>query len=438
MRTINPIFTEDLVAFDRAQAIMSSAVRVLGSEYVSLSNALRRVAAEDVVAEEDLVPYARSAMDGYALRASDTAPASPQFPVKIPITGEVFTGEGRLTLAAGTAMGITTGAPVPCNADAVVPYERVQVRDGMVFIEEVLTPGDCIFPPAEDVRRGETLLECGTVLGSAVMALLAFVGRSRLRVYRRPKVSVLCTGSELVDVSETPACGQVRNSNAYLLMALLSECGVEARYCGAVADNSELLRAALQSAREGADLLLTTGGASVGERDLVKSVLQDMGTNFEVRRVAMRPGKPFAFGWWADLPFCVLPGNPSAAFVCFQEFVRPAVLRMAGCATTELPTVKATLTGRAKSKAGSRYIVLAQLSMTASEFLVQPLENQCSALVRNPAMANSLIVLPEGPATYESGDEVTVQVLNWESVVNTGRRSTRGDLVGLPARQFAI
>lgn len=168
MHTISPIF-EDMVAFDRAQAIMSSAVPVLGSEYVSLSNTLGRVAAEDVVAEEDLVPYARSAMDGYALRASDTAPASPQFPVKIPITGKVFTGEGRLTLAAGTAMGITTGAPVPCNADAVVPYERVQVRDGVVFIEEVLTPGDCIFPPAEDVRRGETLLECGTVLRPAVI-----------------------------------------------------------------------------------------------------------------------------------------------------------------------------------------------------------------------------------------------------------------------------
>lgn len=154
----------------------------------------------------------------------------------------------------------------------------------------------------------------------------------------------------------------------------------------------------------------------MGERDLVKSVLESMGVDFEFRRVAIRPGKPFAFGMWGTLPVCVLPGNPSAAFVCFQEFVRPIVLRMAGRTRTELPEVRATLTGRAKSKAGSRYIVLARTSVMGSEFLVRPLENQCSALVRNPAMANSLIVLPEGPATFNPGDTVKVQVLDWDSV----------------------
>lgn len=357
------------VAFDTAQSIVSTAVNVLSSEYVSLSDALRRVAAENVIAEEDLVPYARSAMDGYALRASDTAAASPQFPVGIPVVRRVFAGDGKTVLAAGTAIGITTGAPIPCDSDAVIPHEQVQIRDGVVFIEEPIRPGSCIFPPAEDVRCGETLLERGEVLGPALIALLAFVGRSQLRVYRRPRVSVVCTGSELVEVSDTPACGQVRNSNAYALMALLSQCGAEARYCGAVADSCERLRAALDSAREGADLLLTTGGASVGERDLVKSVLESMGVDFEFRRVAIRPGKPFAFGMWGTLPVCVLPGNPSAAFVCFQEFARPIVLRMAGRARTELPVVKATLTGCTKSKSDSRYIVLARLSVLSSEFL---------------------------------------------------------------------
>ncbi len=408
----------ELVAFDTAQRIVTTAVKVLGSEYVSLSDVLGRVAAENVIAEEDLVPYARSAMDGYALRASDTAAASPQSPVEIPVAGKVFAGEGKTALAAGTAIGITTGAPVPSDADAVIPHEQVQVQDGVVFLEEPIKPGSCIFPPAEDVRCGETLLERGEVLGPALIALLAFVGRSQLRVYRRPRVSVLCTGSELVEVSDTPGYGQVRNSNAYALMALLSQCGAEARYCGAVADSSERLRAALDSAREGADLLLTTGGASVGERDLVKSVLESIGVDFEFRRVAIRPGKPFAFGMWGTLPVCVLPGNPSAAFVCFQEFVRPIVLRMAGRARTELPEMKATLTGRARSKAGSRYIILARTSVMGSEFLVRPLENQCSALVRNPAMANSLIVLPDGPATFNPGDTVKVQVLDWNSVVS--------------------
>ena len=205
----------ELVAFDTAQRIVSTAVNGLGSEYVSLSALLGRVAAENVIAEEDLVPYARSAMDGYALRASDSASASPQSPVGLPVAGRVFAGERRAALAAGTAIGVTTGAPIPCDADAVIPHEQVQLRDGVVFIEQSIRPGSCIFPPAEDVRCGDTLLERGAVLGPALVALLAFVGRSRLRVYRRPRVTVLCTGSELVDVSDTPACGQVRNSNAY-------------------------------------------------------------------------------------------------------------------------------------------------------------------------------------------------------------------------------
>lgn len=427
----------EIVTFDTARSIVANAICVLGREQVPLCDALGRVAAENVIAEEDLVPYARSAMDGYALRASDTVSASPQSPVGIQFVGKVFAGEGKTAVTAGTTMGITTGAPIPHNADAVVPYEQVELRDGMVVLRAAIPPGDCIFPPAEDVRRGETLLKEGTVLRPAVMALLAFVGKSRLRVHRRPKVNVLCTGSELVDVSERPAYGQVRNSNAYSLVAALSECGAEARYCGAVADSPERLRSALQAAREGADLLLTTGGASVGERDMVKSVLEDIGIDFEFRRVAMRPGKPFALGLWGALPVCVLPGNPSAAFVCFQEFVRPVVLKMAGCARTELATVKATLTGRAKSKAGSRHIVFARLAITDSQFFVQPLENQCSALVRNPAMANSLILLPEGPASYDSGDEVTVQVLDWESTVNEGGRSASGCQSGFSVAHFA-
>jgi len=250
------------------------------------------------------------------------------------------------------------------------------------------------------------------------MAMLAFAGHSTLCVYRRPNVSLLCTGSELVDVSETPACGQVRNSNAYSLRALLSECGASTRYCGAVTDNLNELCAALEEARRGADLLITTGGASVGERDLIKSALEEMGAEFEFRKVAIRPGKPFAFGRWRGLPVCVLPGNPAAAFVCYHEFVRPLVLRMAGRETFELPVLTATLAGYAKSKPGSRYVLFGNLSITRFGFVVEPLTNQCSALVRNPATANALILLPEGPAQYNSGDQVSVQVLNWDDVAS--------------------
>ncbi len=404
------------VAFDAARRIVTLAVEPLGAECVPLSNASGRVAAEEVTAEEDLVPYARSAMDGYALRTADITGASAQSPVSLPIAGEAFPGEGDTALSPRTVIAITTGTPLPRHADAVIPYERIERREDMVFIREVVAPGNCVFPPAEDVRRGELLVRRGEVLRPASVALLAFVGKSQMSVFRRPRVSVLCTGNELVDVSVTPRHGQVRNTNAYSLMALLSGCGADARYCGMAEDDPGRLRSLLQDACRETDLVITTGGASVGRRDLVKSVLESLGAHFAFRRVAARPGKPFGFARWEATPVCVLPGNPAAAFVAFHEFVRPALFRMAGREKTELTTLQATLAGRAKSKAGSRYVILAQLLLGASGFSVRPLANQCSALVRTAAMANALILLPEGPASFDSGDTVTVQVLDWENV----------------------
>jgi molybdopterin molybdotransferase len=357
----------ELVPFDEARSTLLRAVEPVNVETVSLGGAFGRVSAENVIAKEDLVPYARSAMDGYAMRASDTRSASPDSPLALPIAGKVFTGDGRVILASGTAMSITTGAPTPIHADAVVPLEKVNVKDGLIYLSQPASIGECIFPPAEDVRSGESALRRGTIVEAGLVGLLAFVGRSQLSVYRRPIVSVLCTGSELVDVCDTPACGQVRNSNGYTLSALLSECGAEVRCQASVTDNSTRLRSALETARAGVDLVITTGGASVGERDMVKDILEDLGAEFAFRRVAVRPGKPFAFAWWHGVPVCVLPGNPAAAFVRFQEFVRPLVIGMAGRANIELPTVNATLLGRAKSKAGSRYILFGNLTISRSD-----------------------------------------------------------------------
>lgn len=405
------------VSFDEASRILNKAIESLDTETVPLQEALGRVAAENIIAREDLVPYARSAMDGYAVRAEDTLHASTILPIALPIAERAFAGDAQASLTRATAIRITTGAPIPVNSDAVIPQERVAFRNGMIFVDHPVPTGDCIFPPAEDVRSGEVLLKRGSLVTPGTMGLLAFTGQARLILYRRPRVSLLCTGSELVEVSEEPRCGQVRNSNAFTLSALLTECGAETRYCGTVIDDGDDLRSALESALEGSDLLITTGGASVGERDFVKAVLEEMGAEFEFRRAAIRPGKPFAFARWHGVPVCVLPGNPAAAFVCYQEFVRPALLRMAGREKVELPVVNATLRGRAKSKAGSRYILFAKLSTTRSGFVVEPLPNQCSALVRNPAIANALILLPEGPATFATGATVAAHVLSWETVV---------------------
>lgn len=391
-----------------------AAVEALPAETVPLGEALGRVLAEDAVAEADLVPYARSAMDGYAVRAADVAAANAVHPVKLPVVGKVLAEAGEAALEPGTALVITTGAPVPHGADAVIPYEQLQRTDAQILVSAPVSPGSSVFPPAEDVRRGDLLVRQGERLRPATLALLAFVGHAQVRVHRRPRVAILCTGNELVEVSATPRHGQIRNSNAYTLAALVNECGAEAKICGTAADDRAVLRRLLESVRSGADLILTTGGASVGERDLVKSVLEELGAEFCFRGVAMRPGKPIGFALWQGTPVCVLPGNPAAAFVGFYEFVRPALLRLAGRRATSLPAVRARLRGRVKSKPGHCYVILAQFAVAADGFEVTPLPNQCSVLVRSSAEANALILLPEGPVAFEPGETVEVQVLDWD------------------------
>lgn len=405
-----------MVSFDEARRIVFDAARPLTAETLALAEALGRVLAEDVVADADLVPYARSAMDGYAVRAADAARATSANKVRLPIAGKVLAEAGEATLAAGTTLAITTGAPIPHGADAVIPHEQVECAGDAILVSAAVLSGDSIFPPAEDVRRGDLLIRAGDVLHPAAQALLAFVGRTTLRVHRRPCAAIVCTGNELVDVAETPRHGQIRNSNAFILSALVRACGADARFCGTASDDRAALAQLLESARAESDLLITTGGASTGERDLVKQILTEFGATLQFRAVSMRPGKPTGFATWDGLPVCILPGNPAAVFVGFHELVRPALLRMAGRRQTELPCVRATLRAPAKSKALHRYILLARLELGARGFEVTPLANQCSVLVRSSAEANALIVLPEGPAQFSAGESVEVQVLDWERV----------------------
>jgi molybdopterin molybdotransferase len=407
-----------MISFDEARELVLAGLAPLERESVPLAGALGRVLAEEIVAREDLVGYSRSAMDGYAVRAADTAAASLDAPASLPVVGKVLAERGEAALAPGAAMAIATGAPVPLGADAVIPHEQIERSGDRILIAAPARPGDSIFPPAEDVRAGERLIAAGEILSPAALGLLAFVGCARLSVYRRPGVAVIATGSELVEVEATPAHGQIRNSNIVTLAALVAQAGGELCFSRTVPDDREILRRLLVEARR-ADLLVTTGGASVGERDLVKGLLAELGATFRFRQVAMRPGKPIGFAVWDGLPVVVLPGNPAAAFVGFQEFVRPALARLAGRSPqrAELPAVRARLRGRAGSKAGRRYILLAQLAWGPAGFEVTPLPNQCSVLVRSAAEANALILLPEGPAGFETGDWVDVQVLDWERVV---------------------
>src|ERR1700730_7781799 len=328
---------------DEALRAILSTVQPLATENVALAHALGRCAAATAVADEDAVPFPRSAMDGYAVRAIECALATPENPIELPVAGQVFAEEGESTLAPGTALAITTGAPVPRGADAVIPHERTEQHGASVRIFAPVPPGDCVFPPGEDFRRGDELVAAGEVLSPGKLALLAFAGRPTVRVFRRPRVALVCTGNELVDIAETPARGQVRNSNAIALSALVQVGGGEPRYEGVGPDNRSALAAMLERARRVADLVITTGGASAGARDFVKSVFAESGAEFCFTQVGMRPGRPCGFAKWGGIPVCVLPGNPAAAFVCFHKLVGPALARLAGRRNTDLPRLQARL-----------------------------------------------------------------------------------------------
>jgi molybdopterin molybdotransferase len=408
------------IGFDEALRTILSAVQPLRSESVALAQALGRIAAATVVADEDAVPFARSAMDGYAVRANECALATRDNPIDLPVAGHVFTEKGDSSLPLGVALAITTGAPLPCGADAVIPHERTERHGTLVRIFAPVDLGDSVFPPGEDFHGGDELVAPGEVLNPGKLALLAFAGKPSVRVFRRPRVAIVCTGNELVDATATPARGQVRNSNAVALSALVIAAGGEPRYEGVAQDDRAALEAMLLRARHGADLLITTGGASTGERDFVKSVLAELGAEFRFAHVAMRPGRPFGFAKWGDIPVCVLPGNPAAAFVCFHKLVRPALARLSGLRATGLPRIQARLDADLHGRPGRRYFVLARLRCEGEGFCVTPLANQCSALVRTAAFANAIITVCETRSGSAGGlrhDEVVeVDLLDWSDI----------------------
>jgi len=399
---------------------MLATLSALHAETVALPDALGRVVSGDIISREDVVPFARSAMDGFAVRAADTMGASPEHRIELGIAGSSYAEAGRAELSSRAAIAISTGAPMPAGADAVIPIERVEHSGHSIRISASTSPGDCVFPPAEDVQRGDRLIARGEVVGAATVSLLAFAGHAQIYVYKRPRVSVLATGNELVDISATPQHGQIRNSNAPGLMALAAESGALARFVGVARDEPAALRALLESACADTDLIVTTGGASRGERDYVKEALIELGAEMHFREVAMRPGRPVGFATWRGVPVCVLPGNPAAAFVCFQLFVRPALFLLAGRMNVRRPRLRARLRDRIHGRPGMEYVVFASAALCDEGLEVAPLPNQCSALVRTAAEANAFIYVPEESAELRPGATVDVEILDWSSVAGRG------------------
>ena len=403
-----------MIGLAEAQRRIIAGCTPLGTETIQLGAALGRILGEDAHAREDLVPFARSAMDGFSIRASDTLNA----PVTLPVSGSIYAEGGEFRIQQGrTASAIATGAPLPLGADAVVPIEEVVVEGERVRFSCSTAAGTHVFPPGEDALRGDLLVAAGTILGPGALGLLAATGHAKIEVVRRPRVAIVCGGEELVRVDETPRFGQIRNSNATLVAATVALMGAEVVSNVLARDDASALRVELEHALNAADLVITTGGASVGERDFIKPLLRELGVEFAFESVALRPARPTAFGRYNDARIAVLAGNPAAVFVALHELVRPAIFRLAGRSESlVMMRVRARLGGDLHGKADRTYLPFVRVSVGSNGFVATPLDNQCSALTRTASDANGFAVVESETGDLRYGDTVWVDIYDWEAV----------------------
>lgn len=398
-----------LISVDEALEIVLAHAKTLPSEEVRLEDALGRVLREDVAADADMPPFDRSAMDGYAVRAADVARA----PVVLPVLGQIRAGQfPDEPLNAGTAVQIMTGAPVPTGADAVQQVEKTRASaDGRsVEVLEAVSVGQNLARRGSEVRAGERVIEAGEAVDPAALAVLAAVGRARVAVGRRPRVAVVVTGDELVEVGEPPAAGRIRNSNGPAVLAQARLAGADVRSLGVVPDEEGRIAAAVGEGLKG-DVLVLSGGVSEGVFDLVEGVLAGFGVETLFTKVAIKPGAPLVFGRCGETLVFGLPGNPVSAQVTFDLFVRAALLRMQGARTVSRPTVEAELAGPLTNRSGRRAHLPARLRFESGRFLARPLRSMGSADLVAHARANALVVLEAERTAAAAGERVPALLL---------------------------
>src|SRR4051794_5682940 len=407
--------TDALLSVDEHRERILASIRPLTDFPQPLMEALGLPIVEDVVAAVALPAFDNSAMDGYAVRHADVASAGPEQPVHLPVVGEIGAGQGGLTeLPAGTAAKIMTGAPVPAGADSIVPYEWTDRGTDQVRIDRAPAPGQHVRPEGDDVAVGDLVVSAGTVLGPRHIGLIAAVGRATVRARPRPRVVVISTGSELRDPGSTLDADSIYDGNSYLLAAAARRAGAIVYRVGIVPDRPEEFLAALEDQLSRADLVVTSGGVSQGDYDVVKEALAPLGIWFG--GIRMQPGKPQGFGQLGErqIPILTLPGNPVSSYVSFEQFVLPAIRALMGRTPYVRPTVAARLTHPIGSPEGRRQMVRAEAGVDGSGLYVTPVGGHGSHLIGDLASSNALVVVPEDVTSVAAGEQVQVLRLDEE------------------------
>ena len=400
----------NLLSVDDARTRVLESVRPLSTEKVSLREALGLVSATEVRAPHALPRFDNSAMDGYAVAAADTSGAGEYAPVELEIVGEVRAGgSDEVVVEAGTAARIMTGAPLPAGADAIVMVEVTEEKDGKVLVKTSVEKGQHVRPAGDDLDAGEILVREGLELGPGELALLGSMGVTPVEIRRGPRVALLVTGDELVDPEEEPGPGQIRDSNALALLALLERAGARPVLSERVPDRREAVVEAFERAAEAADLVVSSGGVAVGKYDFVKDVVEELG-NIELWRVAMQPGKPVVLGSVSNVPFLGLPGNPVSVHVGFEQFVRPAIRKMRGCSSLLRPTLDATLTETITKRPGRLHFVRVRLSNRDGGWFATPTGPQGSHIQSSLIDCHGVARFGREESKLAEGQRVTVEI----------------------------
>ena len=390
------------LTFDEARAcVLREAGVSMGTETVSLAEAAGRVLAEEVAADRDYPPFPRSARDGFAVRAAD-------LPGELRVIGEVRAG-AMLTgaVAAGEAVEIMTGAPMPDGADAVVMVEHTERRGDHVIIQRSTAVGDNFSPRGIEVQGGGAVLGAGVRIGYAEVAMLAAVGHTRVVVYQRPRVAIVATGDEIVEFDQQPAAHQIRNSNAASLAVQVRRAGGVPEILGIARDNYESTRTQIQEGLK-ADLLLLSGGVSAGKYDLVEKVLAEFGAEFFFDRVKIQPGQPLVFGKVQGKVFFGLPGNPGSTMITFETIARAAIERAQGLREPSLPLLRARLTSAVRQKTGLTRFLPATLSPDGAT--IAPMVAHGSGDVAALARCNAFLVTDPDRESWAAGEDIRVLV----------------------------
>lgn len=394
-----------MISFEQARQVILDNSSPAGVEQVTLLDAVGRVLVHDMQAPWDMPLWDNSAMDGYAVRSADCR----QLPCTLTVSGYIPAGSrgDGISVEAGCAVRIMTGAPLPPGCDAVVPVEETDDGQLEVTLLQPVTKGQHLRVRGEDVAAGDLFVSAGAIIRPPEVNILATFGKALVAVYRRPVVAILSTGDELIELGVTPGPGEIVNSNALSLAAAVAETGCIPRIIGIARDNRESHLEKLQEGLQ-ADVLITSAGVSAGDRDLVREVLEELGAKQIFWKIGIKPGGPTAFALYGAKTIFSLPGNPVSTMITFEEFVRPALLKMLGHQQILRPLFKAVLREELHKKPGKVQIVRVKLDKEAGRWFASSAGNQQTAILRTMVAAQALAILPADSSHFAAGAEVDV------------------------------